>query len=159
MRKQTPTVENEFVPAEVSCEVDETINQNKKTSITVKNTGNIEAYLRLRLVTYWVVKDQDNQTEIVAESSPTLNVDYDKKNWFEVNGVYYCKLPVVPGENTPDLLAEGKVIQLNSKKNDGNTTYHQVVDVFAEAIQSLPEEAVETAWGVSVSENKQLEAK
>lgn len=56
MRKQTPTVENVFVPAEVSCEVDEEVNQNQKTSITVKNTGNIEAYLRLRLVTYWGVK-------------------------------------------------------------------------------------------------------
>ena len=84
MRKQTPTVENAFVPAEVSCEVDEAINQNQKTSITVKNTGNIEAYLRLRLVTYWVVKDQDNKAEIVAESSPTFEVDYDKDNWFEV---------------------------------------------------------------------------
>ena len=150
MRKQTATVENEFAPAEVSCEVEEEFTNNQKTSITVKNTGNIEAYLRLRLVTYWVVKDQDDKTEIVAESSPILNVDYDQNNWFKVDGIYYCKLPVAPGESTPDLLAKDKGIVLKSNKKDENTTYYQVVDVFAEAIQSLPEDAVTEAWDVVV---------
>ena len=56
MFRVTQTEENLFVPAQVSCAVYETADDamTRKTGITVENTSNISAYLRLRLVTYWV---------------------------------------------------------------------------------------------------------
>ena len=39
-------------------------------------------------------------------------------------------------------------------------TYNQVVEIFAEAIQSLPEEAVEKSWNdVEVSDDRSLKLK
>ena len=56
MFRKTAPVENQFMPAEVSCAVAEEFDAatGAKSSIAVQNTGNIPAYLRVRLVSYWV---------------------------------------------------------------------------------------------------------
>ncbi len=41
---------NTFVPAEVTCEVEESLFSGVKSDVCVKNTGNAAAYLRIRLV-------------------------------------------------------------------------------------------------------------
>ena len=140
MRKQTEMVQNVFVPAEVSCVVNETFEDNKKNNITITNTGNIEAYLRLRLVTYWV----DSNGNIMFESSPPIYIN-DKVSdcWIKSGDTYYYEKPVGPGESTENLLKGGESIELGGY--NGN---HQVVEVFAEAIQSKPTEAVTSAWSV-----------
>ncbi|MBR5248621.1 MAG: hypothetical protein IKV27_06760, partial [Lachnospiraceae bacterium] len=56
--------------------------------------------------------------------------------------------PVAPGESTKNLLKSG--IQL---VGDGDNGKRQVVEVFAEAIQSKPSEAVKSAWPVSLDSN------
>ena len=50
MRKNTEEVDNTFIPAYVDCVVNEDFADNKKTAITVENTGNIDAYIRVRMV-------------------------------------------------------------------------------------------------------------
>ena len=144
MRKQTEVVENVFVPAKVSCVVNETFQDNKKTNITITNTGTIKAYLRLRLVTYWV----DSNGNILFESSPIISVDLNGNDWIQSGDTYYYKEPVAPGESTKNLLKSG--IQL---VGDGDNGKRQVVEVFAEAIQSKPSEAVKSAWPVSLDSN------
>lgn len=146
MRKQTEIVENVIVPAEVSCVVNETFQGDKKTNITIKNTGDIEAYLRLRLVTYWV----DSNGDILFKESPTLKVDFNNDYWIKLGDIYYYKEPIQPDESTKNLLNVGKSIQLGVD-SEGN---RQVVEVFAEAIQSKPEEAVENSWKVTVTDRK-----
>lgn len=150
MRKQTGTMENTFVPAQVSCEVDEAFAGNIKTYIAVKNTSTIDAYLRLRMISYWI----DANGDILAKTSPTINVPYDTDNWFVVDNIYYYKHPVEPGASTLDLLKdEGQiVVSMDAAKN------RQVIEVFAEAIQSLPEEAVESSWEVEVNNDGTLSA-
>ena len=150
MRKQTGTMENTFVPAQVSCEVDEAFAGNIKTYIAVKNTSTIDAYLRLRMISYWI----DANGDILAKTSPPINVPYDTDNWFVVDDIYYYKHPVEPGASTLDLLQDEKEI-LVTADNDGN---RQVIEVFAEAIQSLPEDAVESSWGVKVNDDGTLSA-
>ena len=151
MRKQTEVVENVFVPAKVSCVVNETFQDNKKTNITITNTGTIKAYLRLRLVTYWV----DSNGNILFETSPTISVALDKNFWVQSGDTYYYKEPVGPGESTEKLLENGKFIQLVDDDDNGK---RQVVEVFAEAIQSKPTEAVTGVWPVVLDSDDMIKA-
>ena len=145
MRKQTEIVSNVFVPAEVSCEVVETFSENVKTEIAIENTGDIEAYLRLHVITYWV----DSNGEILFKKPSELDIDYDDACWLISGDTYYYKFPVQPGDtnnSTTNLLKSG--IQLKYDNNDGS---RQVVEVFAEAIQSVPGDAVTSAWPVTLA--------
>ena len=136
--------DNLFTPAEVSCEVLEEFADNKtKSSIVVENTSNIAAYLRLRLVSYWV----DGDGNIVAK--PSQMPSFTIANGWRAgpDDTYYYISPIKPEDKTPNLLADGQKIVL--KQEDG---YSQVVEVFAEAIQSKPVDAVEN-WGVTLDDN------
>lgn len=153
MFAQTGNTTNQLTPASVSCAVAEEVvsERNEKTSITVENTGTVKAYLRVRLVTYWV----NDKNEIVAKPSADLAVNVSSA-WVAdtTNDTYYYWQPVAAGESTPDLLAEGSVIKLTTEEG-----YKQVIEVFAEAIQAegttddgnIP--AVTAAWGVTLDEN------
>jgi len=72
----------------------------------------------------------------------TLGEDWIKGS----DDTYYYRLPVAPNASTKDLL--GSDMTLTEKQG-----YLQVVDVFAEAIQSLPEEAVTTSWKVTLDDD------
>ena len=134
---------NIFTPAEVSCEVLESFNGEEKSSIAIKNTSNIAAYLRLRLVSYWV----DDGGNIVAKPSKKLTFAI-ANDWIAgPDDTYYYRSPIKPEDETPNLLADGQKIVL--EQEDG---YSQVVEVFAEAIQSKPTTAVE-GWPVTLDSN------
>ena len=136
--RATGDVTNEFVKGYVDCEVQENFNGTEKSSITVENTGNVMAYLRVRLVSYWVNKSG----EIVAKASemPTFTPAAD---WYSAgNDTYIYTKPVAPGGSTGDLLGSGSSITLQTSTEG----YQQVVEVFADAIQSEPADAVKDAW-------------
>ena len=57
---KTPEVVNTFTPAHVEPDVKEDFNGTVKSSITVQNTGDIDAYIRVKLVTYRVNNDGDH---------------------------------------------------------------------------------------------------
>lgn len=145
MRKQTSVVSNVLEPAKVTCEVLESFEGRvEKTSVQIKNTSNIEAYLRLSFVTYWV----DSHGDITFKTSPKLEVSFNTTDWVKVGAIYYYKYPVQPGDDTKNILT--KKITLQEDKSDGT---RQVVEVFAEAIQSKPTTAVIESWGVAVDTN------
>lgn len=45
---------NSFIPAEVSCNVEEVFDGKEKSVIKVENTGSIDTYVRVRLVYIWL---------------------------------------------------------------------------------------------------------
>ena len=139
MFRITNNVENVFVPAQVDCTVAEEFDGTQKTSVTVKNTGNIKAYIRVRLVSYWV-----NEDDIVSKPSemPVVQVTDE---WVSdtANNTYYHKKPVKSGEFTSELLRS----EITLVSEDG---YSQVVEIFAEAIQAEPTDAVTAAWNVNL---------
>lgn len=140
MYQKTGEVTNTFVPANVSCLVNETFSGNTKSSITVQNTGNIAAYLRVRMVSYWV--DEKGDIMPAASQMPGYSV---ASGWVSLGNHTYCyRNPVEPGASTPELLASSMVLQ---QSEEG---YRQVVEVFAEAIQANPTDAVK-AWSVNVN--------
>lgn len=144
MYRKSIAVDNTFIPAYVACVVDEDFADNKKTSITVENTGNIDAYIRVRLVSYWI----DESGAIVSKSSemPTFTKASD---WIQDagNDTYYYTKKVAPDASTTTLLDSDITLRLSSEG------YRQVVEVFAEAIQAEPDEAVTDSWNVTIADD------
>lgn len=141
---QTEKVENTFVPAEISTEIDEEFDGTEKTEIVVKNSSDTDVYIRVKLVSYRV----DDSGNVIGGKAPIKDFELNE-NWFEDNGIYYYKLPVAKDAATNDLLAEGKSIVLSQYTDaDGGK---QVIEVMAEAIQATPKDAVKTAWGESIA--------
>ncbi|MBE6899764.1 MAG: hypothetical protein E7479_03755 [Ruminococcaceae bacterium] len=142
--------ENNFTPAVVSCEVEEDFDGTQKTEIQVKNTGNISAYLRVCLVTYWV-NDKD---EVVAKPSEMPEIAYNEESWIKGgDNIYYYKTPVAPGFSTENLLSGAIVLQ-----TDDENGYFQVIEVFAEAIQAEPDDAVIGSWKVTLDGSGKITA-
>ena len=139
---------NTFVPAEVTCEVEESLFSGVKSKVCVKNTGNAAAYLRIRLVSYYVYNDNSIAGRVPSQY-PTLTL---QNGWIAgADHTYYYPTPVEPGAETGilcDPITLGTV-----KLADGKTVY-QVLEVFAEAIQAEPVGAVQEAWNVTVSDAK-----
>ena len=85
---------------------------------------------------------------------------------FPTTTLYYYALPVKPDETTGELLGvvggkkEKIVLDVVTKdvtdQASGVTityTYYQVVEIMAEAIQSVPDKAVEDSWKVVVDDS------
>ena len=141
MYKQTGSVTNTLVPANVACQVFEEFSGNTKTEIKVENTGNIDAYLRVRLVSYWV----NDAGEIMPKESVMPAYDVSSDCWIAQGNHTYCyKTSIAPGGLTPNLLTSSITL------GESEEGYRQVVEVFAEAIQAEPREAVEEAWSISL---------
>lgn len=150
MFRQTSLVTNEFETAIVDCQVHEQtdtgfVMAGAKSSITVQNTGNIPAYIRVRFVSYWV----DTEGHAVGKASEMPVISYDETTWFKKDDIYYCRTPIAVGGYTPELLQSGETIVLRA---DAETGYRQVLEVFADAIQSEPNKAVTKSWNVEISD-------
>lgn len=140
---------NNFVPASVSCSVNEVFDAatGKKSSIKVQNTGNIDAYLRVCLVSYWT-ETEEGTTFVSSKPSELPAVSFNSENWIksDIDNIYYYKYPVKPGSETAELLSYSITVA-GYNADDGTT---QVVEVFAEAIQALPSDSVTESWGVAL---------
>lgn len=134
---------NTFTPSSVSTEITEEFDGSEKTNVNAKNTGDIEAYIRIRLVTYRV--DDENKriggTAQIPEFTPG-------KNWVKYGEYYYYTLPVAPNEKPAANLID-KIALTEYDDADGGK---QVIEVMGEAIQSDPAASVGDAWGVSISQ-------
>ena len=119
--------------------------QNKSIPTKVTNTGTIDAFIRVKLVTY---RTNDQRQHIGGTASlPTFTLG---ANWVEHDGYYYYTLPVAPGEKPKTNLTDSMTLVGSYLDTDGGK---QAIDVMAEAIQSVPEDAVKAAWGEGFSIN------
>lgn len=141
------SVSNTFTPAHVSCTVTEDFNGTVKSNVNVKNTSDIDAFIRVKLVTYRVKDNGDRigGTAEIPEFTPGTN-------WVKYGDFYYYTLPVAPGEKPKtDLIGAEGITLVRYTDADGGK---KVIEVMAEAIQSQPERAVGQAWGVTITEGK-----
>ena len=154
------TVTNIFNPGKVDVEVVEEISGNTKTSITLKNTGNTPAFLRMAITSYYTgtYTLDGTHTEIIGSMSAPISFDLNTAaGWVKYGDYYYYTKPVAAGASTADLInTTGITLDyfVESSRRQGQdvqVTYKQVVEVFAEAIQSAPAKAVQDAWGEGFS--------
>lgn len=149
MTHRTQTVANTFTPAEVTCDITEAFDGKTKTAITVTNTGTTAAYIRVRLAFHY----EDSKGNVVARNitPPTIT---PASGWKAAGDgfTYYYQTPVAPGKSTPNLLAAAVAMTPKVDTVTGTEyTYYPVMEVLAEAIQSLPETTVEESWDVDVT--------
>ena len=165
MLRRSPEITNTFIPAEVNCQVVETTTTTDgvvtKTSVRAQNTGNIDTYIRVRVVTYW----EDSKGNPVARNSPTNEFGgawaHNTTHWIydATNQTFYHKAPVAANATTEDLLKLGNGfngIELEVKEElQGSVsfTYHAVVEFIVEGIQAAPDTAVKSAWNVALDAN------
>ena len=152
LNARTPKVTNTFTPAHVTCEVEEAFDKTTgvKTDVNVKNTSDIDVYIRVKLVTYRT-NDAGQHIGGTAEL-PAFTLG---ENWVEKDGYYYYTLPVAPGKTPAANLADKMTLTASYDDADDGK---QALDVMAEAIQSAPEEAVADAWGVKIAQGSVTKA-
>lgn len=138
---KTSDVKNTFIPTEVTCEVTENFVGDVKSNVSATNTGDVNAYIRIKLVSYRVNSDGAKIGGVVAVPSFTLGT-----GWVENGGFYYYTSPVAPGGSPEHALIDSITLEDNYGDQDGG---RQVIEVIAEAIQAEPATAVEQAWGVN----------
>lgn len=139
-------ITNTFNPSKVACEVTEKFDGSTgvKSNVNVKNTGTINAFIRVKLVTY-----RTNDAGQHIGGTATIPSFTFGENWVEFGGYYYYTLPVAAGEKPATNLTETMTLTSSYSDADGG---HQAIDVMAEAIQSQPAKAVGEAWGVTISQ-------
>ena len=139
----TAPVVNTFEPSHVTCKVTESFDGKTKSKVNVKNTSDIDAYIRVKLVTYRVNEAGQHIGGVAEIPGFTPGA-----NWVRYGEYYYYTLPVAKN----DLPATDLIDSINlTDKYDDADGGKQVIEVMAEAIQSEPAEAVGEAWGVTIS--------
>ncbi len=142
---KTDSVTNTFTPSSVTCEVTEDFNKTtgEKTNVNVKNTGNIAAYIRVKLVTY-----RTNNAGQHIGGTAVIPTFTPGDGWVKYGDYYYYTKPVAPGKSPAASLISR--IELKTSYDDADDG-KQAIDVMAEAIQSVPAEAIGQAWGVTIA--------
>ena len=142
----TQELTNIFSPSTVQAEVNV---GNADGVYTIRNDGDVEAYLRVAIVANWL--DNSLVDDLLGDSTihwkqPEFDVTCNGSVWLKgSDGFYYYKNPVAAQTDIADTLT----VTLNNGES-APTGYKFSVQVLAEAIQSEPTDAVIEAWGVSV---------
>lgn len=150
----TGVLVNEFGFGTVTPSVNETLDNNVKSNVAVKNSGSAPAYLRVAVDIYWQDKDGARLwDEPVAGTDYTIewgdkgdaSATNSPSSWvLASDGFYYWTSPVAPLGKTGVLIKS-----VSEKKTDGKNL---VVDISTQAIQSTPDDAVKEAWGCTVED-------
>ena len=138
---------NSFTPAYVTCTVDEKFESGIKSDVMIKNTSNIDAYIRAYAVVTW----KDAQGNVYGQK-PVAGRDYaiimpENTKWVK-SGDYYYYTDAVPAGDPTGVLIRQCTLADSAVVPEG---YSLSVEIIAEAIQSLPEKAVGEAWGVTIA--------
>lgn len=131
---------NAFTPGEVGGEVveDFTPGGGVKSNVAVKNTGNVEAYVRVALVPTW----QDESGNILPETASIENLSFTPgSGWFVKDGFYYYKNKVAASATTANLADR---ITVTGAPEGARMN----LQILTEVIQANPADAVTESWGI-----------
>lgn len=148
-------VTNTFTPAQVTCTVEETFDGTTKSDVKIKNTSNIDAYIRAYVVVTW----KDAQGNVYGK--PVKDTDYTIEyatgtGWDKgSDGYYYYTSPVAANDSLTGVL----ITKCEPVADKAPAGYDLSVEIIAEAIQSLPTTTVTSVWPVTVDANGALAPK
>ncbi|MBP1041559.1 hypothetical protein I6N95_11130 [Vagococcus sp. BWB3-3] len=137
---------NQFTVGKVTHEIEEKFDKNLKTDVKITNTGNTTAFVRVKIIPQWLDKTGNNSVGLVA--TDTYDIVFNEVNWFEKDGFWYCRQPVMSGEQTAVLVKSAK------PKEQLAEAYQEKLfnlEVITQSVQSSPIEAVMELWGVDPS--------
>lgn len=137
----TGTLVNRFDVSRVACTVvqdgytgqgDESIDVSEVENLRIRNTGDVDAYIRVRIVATWKNDDGVIYAQAPTTSDYTMTPD-DPENWFRgSDGFWYFAKPVAPLEYT-DLLIASCSLADTAVIPEG---YHLSVEIIPSAIQA-----------------------
>lgn len=136
---------NVFQPSSITTTVVEDLDGTAKSNVSIKNTGDTDAWIRVAIVVTW-----KNSSGNVYNTAPVINEDYtmtlDLANGWELgnDGFYYWKSPVAPDNNTGTLITSC-VYNLGKAPQD----FFLSVEVIGSGIQSKPSNAFDDNWKAS----------
>ena len=148
-------VKNTFTPSEVTTEVVETVCENTKSNVQIKNTGDTTAYIRAAVVITWQDENGNVLGELPAEETDyaiTYNLDSGWKKG--ADGFYYWTAPVLSDDEDAFNCHTGVLINSCEAKNiikvigagEDTVAYHLAVEVIGSGIQSVPTTVVTEEW-------------
>lgn len=146
----TGSVSNSFTSAKITTEITEEFDGSVKNNVCVKNTGDVEAYIRATVVVTWKSGSDVYPTAPVPGTDYTMTCPADA-GWVQSGSYYYYTSAVAPDASTGVLLTDCQ--PLNDAPADGYTLH---VEILTEAIQSKPAKAVTEAWDVTVGDDGNL---
>lgn len=140
---KTDSVTNTFTPAHVSTEVNESFTGGVKSNVTIKNTGDIPAYIRAAVIINWA--DGDGNVSATPVKDGDYVIKYDSSNtWKKIGDYWYYTKPVAADSLTEKALIES-CTPVAGKAPEG---YDLQVTILADGIQSEPLTAIKEAWHV-----------
>ncbi len=149
----TQDLTNTFVPAKVTCAVDEPGWKNGNTikeNVRIKNTGTTDAYIRAMIVANWCTEDH----KVVKTATPKY--EGLAVGWLKIGDFYYYPSAVAPDGVTGELFTSCTADSDDKPEGD----VHLEVNIICQAVQSTPATAVEEAWKVvTVGSDGKLTAK
>ena len=130
-------VTNSMEPGKVPIQINETVSNNLKSDVTVTNTGNIQAFIRVAIIANAV----DEKGNVTVGEKPNFTVS---TAWTEIDNYYYYNGIVEPNGTTDPLFTDKVGF-------DGGE-----INILAESIQVLGGKSGDgnaslDAWGVVYS--------
>ena len=154
LRDTTSPVVNNLDPVVVTCLVNETFDGQTKTNVSVKNTGDIPAFIRVKVVLNWTDSDGyetwfngSADYGVSATLASPLNWTNENGSATIDDGYWYYNGIVQPNADTADLIAS--ISEQFSAAVEDNPEYHLKVTILAEALQAAPLTAAEEEWGMT----------
>ena len=143
-------LENKFYVPDAEIDITEKFDGSKKTDVGVTNIGETEVYVRVMLVETW----RNSGDQVVAKpEGAVVSYEWGSSDWVKgSDGYYYYTKPLAVGDTTPNLIDRA-----TCTVPEGAALLH--LEVVAQAIQSIPTDAVEEAWGVEVNADGSLNLK
>ncbi len=148
---KTDEVPNVFTPSKVPNKIVETFDGRTKSDVSVKNTGDTSAYVRVAIIFNWVDEAGNVSGTPVKEGDYALTLNLEN-GWVEhTDGYYYYKTPVEPGAQTSVLVTS--CTENADNRPDGYTLSMEIMGQTVQALgqDSAGEKPVELAWGVDPS--------
>lgn len=157
----TDSVKNIFERAHVACDVLENGTDGNsqfdgvtKSNVRIKNTGNVQSYIRAAVVVTWMSEDQS----IVTSAKPVDDTDYviiyadetgATTNWEKgKDGYWYYKIPVDVDGVTENLIESCSLKNGVTPPKD----FYLSVEIVASSIQSTPPNVVKEQWDSGVED-------
>lgn len=148
------TVKNTFTEAHVTCEVVEDFNGSAKENVRIKNTSNIQSYIRATVVVTWMSEDGtkvtaakpvDDEDYVITYANETGNATYWTK---ALDGYWYYTVPVEVGAETQNLI-ETCSLKTGVTPPEG---FYLSIEIVASAIQATPTYVIKEQWNSGVSD-------
>lgn len=155
LTSQSESVVNTFSPATVTTEIDEDITSGDKENICVENTGDVPVYVRAQVVVNWIDGEGNIAASVPENYQYAISPDpwpAKGSGWVEgTDGFFYYTAQLAEkgksGFKTKNLInaVTSKVVLADGEEQE----YFLSVEILSEAIQALPDDAFNDAWGGS----------